>query len=550
MLSGADALAAALRGARIKRAWSFPGGPLARVIATLEMQKNGPIHRVSVNEAVATSLALGGALLGGQNTCALLRHTGINGALEALSTFGVTNELRSGCLIVEGLDPGPRDLQNAQDNRSVLADVAMMAQLEAGTPDEAYHLARLGTLVSLRAGMPVALRVGPRALEAKANVVDLPPDLPDTAVSWARGAGPFVCTAATYRYHAEKRTRRLEQLQPVVEALVSQNGNERGPGVIVAGHLGARAQARSWARRLPTLRLGAAWPLPRNSLIAFLKGRPQVLVLEEGQPFLERALQVFCHREGITCKVQGVGGPRPILLDDDRLENLLIRFGGRVKAEVDQKPRDSAAWKRLNDAANAIGADDGEPWPLFYARTRGSMKGYAANDQRLNLLKALRGLERPTMIAGGPGGLGVLALRDKLIDVKMHMGSAAPVAGALADATEMEERAGGGQPLAVALLSDIGHYHSEINGVLDNAIARREVLHVIVVHRRDGGHKLPGLADDALETQLRSAGLHVATAQLDDPGLGAAVAYAASRSGPRALVCYAPAALADGDADG
>ena len=38
--------------------------------------------------------------------------------------------------------------------------------------------------------------------------------------------------------------------------------------------------------------------------------------------------------------------------------------------------------------------------------------------------------------------------------------------------------------------------------------------------------------------------------QLDDPGLGAAVAYAASRSGPRALVCYAPASLADGELDG
>ena len=34
-------------------------------------------------------------------------------------------------------------------------------------------------------------------------------------------------------------------------------------------------------------------------------------------------------------------------------------------------------------------------------------------------------------------------------------------------------------------------------------------------------------------------GLHVATASIDDPGLAAAVAYSASRHGPRALVCYA-----------
>jgi hypothetical protein len=66
-------------------------------------------------------------------------------------------------------------------------------------------------------------------------------------------------------------------------------------------------------------------------------------------------------------------------------------------------------------------------------------------------------------------------------------------------------------------------------------------LHVIVENRRSEmtrGVKTPYLSDEALEAQLRSAGLQVATAQLDDPGLAAAVQYAASRSGPRALVCY------------
>jgi TPP-dependent indolepyruvate ferredoxin oxidoreductase alpha subunit len=156
-------------------------------------------------------------------------------------------------------------------------------------------------------------------------------------------------------------------------------------------------------------------------------------------------------------------------------------------------------------------------------------------------LRALRGLERATIIVADPGNTGVLGLRDRLVDVKMHMGSAAPIAGALADATEMEERAGSGPPLSVALIGDTNHYHSELNGILDNAIARREVLHVLVVNRRSemtAGVKTPYLSDEALETQLRAAGMHVATAMLDDPGLGSAVAYAASRSGPRALICY------------
>ena len=554
MLSGHEALVRGLQAVRVKLAWSFPGDPLTRTEQLLESTRAGVPHRFAVNQQVATSLALGGALLTGHPTCVLSSHVGINVALDALATFGLTNELRAACVIVEGADPHPKSAQNAQDNRGMLAHAARLLQLEAAAPDEVYHLTRVAAATSARTGMPVALRVGARGLEAKADVHELPPEMPEPLQAFARAAGPFVCTAATYRFHRDKRARRLETLQPLLGALCAQSGaiGDGNQAVILAGHLGARAQARAWARRLPTLRLGAAWPLPHQRLVEFLGGRTDVLVLEEGEPFLLEAIQALVQREGLTCRVRGAGGQRPTVLDDERLDGLLGHFGGRVRAEADPLPRDAVSWRAVYDAVARLGPDDGEPWPLYLARTRGQMRGFQPSDPRLTLLRALRGLDRPTLIVGDPGHTGVLGIRDKLIDVAMHMGSAAPIAGALADATEMEERSGA--PLAVALIGDTNHYHSELNGVLDNAIARREVLHVLVVNHRSemtGGVKTPYLSDEALEAMLRSVGLHLATAQLDDPGLGAAVAYAASRSGPRALVCYASETGArDVDADG
>ena len=44
--------------------------------------------------------------------------------------------------------------------------------------------------------------------------------------------------------------------------------------------------------------------MPRQTLLDFMKGRDEILVLEEGEPFLERELQAFAHREwlaGILC---------------------------------------------------------------------------------------------------------------------------------------------------------------------------------------------------------------------------------------------------------
>jgi TPP-dependent indolepyruvate ferredoxin oxidoreductase alpha subunit len=521
----------------VRAAWSFPGSPLTRVEILLDKKAVPVPHRFVVNEQVAASMALGSALLDHNHSAVLLKHVGINVAMDALATFGLVNELRSAALIIEGLDAAPSTSQNAQDNRAALASLAQLVQLEAGSADEIYHLARLATQASLKTGMPIGLRLGTRALEDKSNVQEAPAGLPIAKPTWARAAGPFVCTAATYRYHVEKRQRRLSTLQPLLDLLTVRTGDEGAKAVVLSGNLGPKAHARSWARRLPTLRLGAAWPLPKEALTRFLLARDEVLVIEEGEPFLEREIQALVHREGLACKVRGAGGDRPLSLDLDRVDTLLGRFGGRVRADIDPVLRDN--WKLLAEMVGAIADDEGEPWPLYMSRTRKQMKSFAAGDPRLTLLRSLRSLERPTLIVGDPGTTGVLGIPDRLVDVKMHMGSAAPVAGALAAATEVEERPGA--PLAVALIGDTNHYHSELNGIIDNAIARREVMHVLVVNRcseMTAGVKTPYLADDALEVQLRSAGLHVATASLDDPGLGAAVAYAASRPGPRALVCY------------
>jgi indolepyruvate ferredoxin oxidoreductase alpha subunit len=548
VVSGAEALGRALAAARVKSAWSFPGSPLTRAELGLDGQAGPPAHRFCVNEQVAVSLALGGALMSGQAGCALMKHVGVNVALDALGTFGVLNEFRSAALIVEGIDPGPATSQNAQDNRATLTTVARLAQFEAAAPDEIYQLARLAALASERSGMPIALRVGARGLDASAPLQEASPILPAPPVKFARAAGPYVCTAATWRFHVDKRARRLAQLRPLVDALAVQLGDEGAHAVVVAGHLGAAVQARAWARRLPSLRLGAAWPLPWRRLVDFLRGRDQVLVLEEGEPFLERELQALAQREGLGCRVRGADEPKPQRLETERLETLLGRFGGRVRAEVEPPLRDAAAWKAAADAAAVIAPDDGEPWPLYLARSRGGFKSFAPDDPRLTLLRSLRALDRATLIVADPGNTGVLGIGERLIDVKMHMGSAAPIAGALAACGELEERPGA--PLAVALIGDTNHYHSEVNGILDNAIARREVLHVLVVNRcseMTAGARTPYLPDDALEAQLRSAGLHVATAQLADPGLPAAVAYSASRIGPRALICYGDAPAGDSD---
>jgi TPP-dependent indolepyruvate ferredoxin oxidoreductase alpha subunit len=558
VLTGHEALRHALVGARVRAAWSAQSPARAGGAALPRMEelfgqagRLGAItHRPAVNEAIASSLALGGALLAGHPTCLLLRSAGVEVALPVLTTFGAINELRSASLIIEGCDAVSPAVDLARDTRATLARTAHLPIGEAASADELYYTARILGLASRKAGLPMVLRVFPEALDVRADISELGPEAPEGALTFARAAGPYVQGAAAWRFHADKRARRLRQLQPLAEALAFRtHGSRSDRAVVVAGHLGARAQLEAQARQLPAIRLGLAWPLPRQALIELVRDRQEVLVLEHGGPFLLRELALLCHEEGLACRVRGaedaltrpddgkLAGDR---LDGERLARVLTRFGGERRSEAQPAMRERAAWISAAETAGGLSPDDAEPWPLFIARTRAKLIGLASDDPRAALCAAIRQIDRPTLVVADPGAAGAQVLRDHLIDVRMGTGSAAPIAGALSDADELEER--GGAPLAVALLSDGGLYHSELAGVIDNVIARREVLHVVVASRR-------ALPDDALEAQLRAVGLHVSTARLEDPALPQAVAYAAARLGPRALICYASAALAD-DGDG
>jgi TPP-dependent indolepyruvate ferredoxin oxidoreductase alpha subunit len=556
VLTGHEALTRALVASRVRRAFApaWPGAaPLQATVRALgerppERPGAGRIVHLTANEPIAAAMAIAGALLDEHPTVALLGRAGLPAALPVLASLGLWNELRSAALVVEGVAE-PDDGGPLYDTRAALADVALLPQLEAATADELHQLARIGLRLSSRTHAPVLLRAHRRALDGRAAVAEMAAAPPPRSPTFARHGGPFVAVVGgdAASFHRDKRTRLLLRLEPLADALAQQLGSDGPLAVVVAGHLPPEVQARAWARRLPVLRLGAAWPLPRARLASFLRGREQVLVLEEGQPALEEALQAFAHREGLAAQIRRPDGPPPYRYDADRIEGLLGRFGGRVRAEAQPPMRDGAAWQAIDAVVDAIGDDEGEPWPLYLARTQARARSEAAaNDPRLVLLRALRKLERPTVVISDPSHAGIGALGGspadgRLVDVAVAGGAVAATAGALVDAVELVGRAAACPPLPVALLSDAALYHGELLGIVDNAIARRELLHVVVVRR--AGTPGPRLADDAFEAQLRAAGLTVASVQLDDPGLDAAIAFATSRTGPRALVCYERAAL-------
>jgi indolepyruvate ferredoxin oxidoreductase alpha subunit len=84
-LSGGEAIARALADGGIRSAYSFPGSPATKI--SLSLEREGRVrHAWCVNEAVAATMALAGAALDGWGTACVIKHVGVNVALDALAT--------------------------------------------------------------------------------------------------------------------------------------------------------------------------------------------------------------------------------------------------------------------------------------------------------------------------------------------------------------------------------------------------------------------------------------------------------------------------------
>jgi indolepyruvate ferredoxin oxidoreductase alpha subunit len=478
-VTGAEAIARALSDAGIRAVYSFPGSPATKVSQALA-QEAQLRHAWCTNEAVAATMALAGATLSGWGTACVIKHVGLGVALDTFATGAQISEYASPCVIVEGIDAVPRTSQNVQDNRGVWASHARVVALEPGTVAECYDLTRWAVTLSARTGMPVVVRGEERVLAAKG-------ELPaggrahgggDGQARWQQTA-PLVSTAATCHFHSEKRARLLARVElPCAES----DGGGR-IGYIVAGQLGAVA-----ATGAPTLRLGGCWPLPERRIRAFAARVSELVVVEEGLPLLSDAVRAL-----------GLGLP-------------VTR--GELPAGVPalSPPLDVGVMTEADDATI-------DNWPAHFERARADMTGFPASDPRRALFERLRAAG--ALVCADPGVSGVLGIKDRLVDLKLQMGCAAPAAGALADAA-----AGA---LRVAVMGDTNFYHSELLAVLDNVIARRDVLHVLVLNRKSemtAGIRTPYLGDTELEALLRGAGLAVFE-QLE-PALSA--------TGPRVLL--------------
>jgi indolepyruvate ferredoxin oxidoreductase alpha subunit len=223
--------------------------------------------------------------MAGARAIACMKHVGVNVAADPLFTLSYTG-VKGGLLVISADDPQMHSSQNEQDNRHY-ARAAKLPMLEPSDSDEALRFARMAFELSEKNDCPVMLRTTTRVSHGQslaeeglrvASPIELGPEKkPPKWVmlpAFARGRHPLV----------EERMARL-----ALEAeTFPENRVEMGDkkiGIITNGV--AYQYAREAFPNASFLKLGLAWPLPKELFKKFAGLVEKVYVVEELDPFIE-----------------------------------------------------------------------------------------------------------------------------------------------------------------------------------------------------------------------------------------------------------------------
>ena len=308
-LLGDEAVALGAMHAGLSAAYGYPGTPSTEILEYLIEQSKGITEAGSAftakwcsNEKTAMEAALG-ASFAGKRALVTMKHVGLNVAADPFINSALV-EINGGLVVAVADDPGMHSSQGEQDSRFYAA-YAMVPCLEPRNQQEAYDMCREAFELSEKFHLPVLLRLVTRLSHARAAVKTIP--------AKAKGAvrqNPLSKTKDKTRWmllpaFARRNYVDLVEKQKALAAWSSAHsvnkleveGRDLSSVVITSG-LGGNYYdenledlINSREGKIPAhLHIGA-YPIPADSIVKLCGKAKRVLVIEEGQPFIEERLR-------------------------------------------------------------------------------------------------------------------------------------------------------------------------------------------------------------------------------------------------------------------
>jgi len=444
LLLGNEAIARGAVEAGVAFASTYPGTPSSEISGNFfQMTQESDLYfEYSTNEKVAMEVAAAAANSGVRSMC-IMKHVGLNVAADALMTLAYVG-VKAGMVILTADDPFMFSSQNEQDNR-YYAKISGLPMVEPSSVEEAKELMPYAFELSEKLNEPVLFRTTTR-VNHSTGIITL------GEIKECKPKGDFVndplnmvpVPAVARNLHV-KLLENYDQARELAESSEYNfiSGSGKG-GIICNGvsysyvcdaikDLGIEGQVK-------ILRMGFSHPLPPNLIKDFLKDCDKVLVVEEGEPYMEEAVKAMAQEEALTLKIRGKA--------KDLFSRLYEYNPGKVRQGI------ATFFGFKYTATEVVDLADVPPIPQ---RPPTLCAGCSHRATYLEIKKAAEGMQTifPTDI--GCYTLGLLPPLSTA-DFLLCMGSSAGTSGGFSQVTDKK---------VIAFIGDSTFFHSGIPGLIN-----------------------------------------------------------------------------------
>ncbi len=294
LLMGNEAIARGAIEAGVDFCAGYPGTPSSEILGTLAKaaERLGFYAEWSTNEIVAIEAA-GAASFAGLRALTAMKQNGLNVASDFLLTVNLSGT-GGGFVLVVADDPSAHSSTNEQDSRN-FARFADLPLLEPATFQEAKDMTIWAFELSERLKVPCIIRSITRFSHGRGNVKLGPIPKRERKASFS---GMFI-TVPTLMWHSTLH----QKLESAREEFETSGfnwyvGPEQAKFIIITCGSGwfysqEAVKALGMEEEVGILKLGTTWPLPEKLVASHLKHAPEVLIVEEVDPFLEQNVKIL-----------------------------------------------------------------------------------------------------------------------------------------------------------------------------------------------------------------------------------------------------------------
>ena len=304
LLLGDEAVALGALYAGLSGVYAYPGTPSTEITEFIQQsplaRERGVRSRWCTNEKTAMEAALGMSYAG-KRALVCMKHVGMNVCADAFVNAAVTG-VKGGLVVLAADDPSMHSSQNEQDSR-FYGQFAMVPIFEPSCQQEAFEMVADAFALSEALRLPVLMRLVTRLAHSRAAVQigevqpqnTLSPD--DERTRWVLLPGnakrqyvALIGKQAEIRERAEESVYNRLEIPDLHHSHPGLDpGSPSAMGVIAAG-IGYNYVREVLPAGVPVLKV-SQYPIPARQVRELAAACSRVLVVEDGQPFVEEQVQ-------------------------------------------------------------------------------------------------------------------------------------------------------------------------------------------------------------------------------------------------------------------